>query len=237
MLPLDGRQTPVPRQRDGQTTKAPRESNLYFQAFHRYNRDVKPVRRPKKSPPARAPIAISILAGGLSTRMGRDKAKLRLGRRTMLGQVRAVAGELGWPVRVIRQDLVSRCGPLGGIYTALKTSRADAELFLACDMPFVSLTMLSEIAAKLSPTRLAAFAVVDGTAGFPFVIRREALPVVEQQMAQGNFSLQKLAAALNARRVRIPKLRQWEVKNINTPEDWRDVLKVHRAGRSAERTD
>ena len=223
---------PVPRQRNGQATKGHRESNLYFQPFRRYSRDVKPVRRPMKSRPPRVAIAISILAGGLSTRMGRDKAKLRLGRRTMLGHVRAAAVEMGWPVRVIRRDLVARCGPLGGIYTALKTSRADAELFLACDMPFVSPGLLREISAKLSRSCPATFGVVNGMAGFPFVIWKEALPVIEQQVVQGRFSLQKLAVALNARRVRIPKARQWEVQNINMPEDWRATLPSHRvAGR------
>ena len=170
-------------------------------------------------------LAINILAGGLSTRMGRDKTNLRLRGKTLLGHVRTVAKAMGWPVRVIRRDLVARCGPLGGIYTALKTSRTDAELFLACDMPFVSPALLQEISTKLSPARLAAFAVVDGAAGFPFVIRREALSLVEQQMARGEFSLQKLALALKARRVRIPKSRRQEVRNFNTPEEFREAIR------------
>lgn len=157
--------------------------------------------------------------------MGRDKTTLRFHGKTLLGHVRAVAKATGWPVRVIRRDLVTRCGPLGGIYTALQTSRADAELFLACDMPFVSLNLLQEISMKFSPSRLAAFAVVDGTAGFPFVIRKEALPLVEQQMARGEFSLQKLALALKARRVRIPKSRRQEVQNFNTPEEFREAIR------------
>lgn len=158
--------------------------------------------------------------------MGRDKSNLRLRGKTLLGHVRTVAKATGWPVRVIRRDLVPRCGPLGGIYTALKTSRADAELFLACDMPFVSSTLLQEISAELSPSRIAAFAVVDGTAGFPFVIRRKALPVVEAQMARGEFSLQKLALELKARRVRVPKSRQGEVQNVNTPDEFREAIRL-----------
>lgn len=177
-----------------------------------------------KRVPGSPSLAISILAGGLSSRMGRDKSKLRLSGKTLLGHIRAAALATGRPVRVVRRDLVTRCGPLGGIYTALKTSRADAELFLACDMPFISPALLNEIAAKLSSARLAAFAVVDGTAGFPFVIRTQALPVVEQQMARGNFSLQQLALALGARRIRIPKSRQGDVRNINTPEEWRECV-------------
>ena len=156
--------------------------------------------------------------------MGRDKTTLRLRGKTLLGHVRTVAKATGWPVRVIRRDLVTRCGPLGGIYTALKTSRADAELFLACDMPFVSLALLQEVSMKLSPSRSAVFAVVDGTAGFPFVIRKEGLPIVEAQMARGEFSLQKLALALKARRVRVPKSRRREVQNLNTPEEFQEAI-------------
>src|ERR1044072_1658113 len=39
-----------------------------------------------------------ILAGGLSRRMGRDKTRLRLGGRTVLGQIRATARQLRHPV-------------------------------------------------------------------------------------------------------------------------------------------
>jgi len=186
---------------------------------------VQPAPRSTKQVSAPPRLIISILAGGLSSRMGRDKTTLRLRGKTLLGHVRAVAKATGLPVRVIRRDVVTRCGPLGGIYTALKTSRADAELFLACDMPFVSSALLQDVSMKLSPSRLAVFAVVDGTAGFPFVIRKEALPVVEDQMARGEYSIQKLALALKARRVRIPKSRQREVQNFNTPEEFREAIR------------
>src|SRR6185436_18703729 len=61
-----------------------------------------------------------VLAGGLSTRMGRDKAQLRWGRQTLLQRAMERAGALGWPVTVIRQDRVPRRGPLGGIDTAFR---------------------------------------------------------------------------------------------------------------------
>src|SRR5216117_1095232 len=123
-------------------------------------------------------VAISILAGGRSTRMGRNKARLPFGQRSLLEHVRAVARKAGRPVRVIRRDLVPRCGPLGGIYTALKTSRAEVELFLACDMPFVSTALLSKLVSNLGPKRDAVFATFDGTAGFPFLMRVSTLPIV-----------------------------------------------------------
>lgn len=164
-------------------------------------------------------FSVSILAGGLSSRMGRDKARVRLGRRTLLARVSVVAGEIGLPVRIIRRDLVPRCGPLGGIYTALMTSRAEAELFLACDMPFVTAALLRRVLDKLKDGRRAAFTSVVGVAGFPFAMKAGCLPVVERQIAARDFSLQSLARVLRAARVSVAARRLDQTININTPEE------------------
>src|SRR5262245_50591350 len=105
---------------------------------------------------------VCILAGGLSSRMGRDKASLRLGRRTLLGHIRAIASGLGLPVRVLRDDAVPRCGPLGGLYTALQSGTHEAELFLACDMPLVSRELLEKLLRISSRTNAALFAATEG---------------------------------------------------------------------------
>src|SRR6266568_4948322 len=115
-------------------------------------------------------VEICILAGGLSERMGRDKSRLRLGRRTMLGHIRRVARELGLPVRLIRRDAVPRCGPLGGIYTALKTIRAEAVMFLACDMPFVTAALLRAVRRGFGARDDAMFVRSGGRVGFPFAL-------------------------------------------------------------------
>ncbi len=174
-------------------------------------------------------IAISILAGGQSARMGRDKTRLRLGRRTLLAQVRSTAEATGWPVRIIRRDVVSRCGPLGGIYTALKSTRAGVELFLACDMPFISQDLLFKMVRRLGAGRNALFATADGTAGFPCLIRSVALPVVERHIEARKHSLQALAEALRAKRYRVPKNQILELWNINTREDWHNAMRLREA--------
>jgi molybdopterin-guanine dinucleotide biosynthesis protein A len=196
---------------------------LYFARPGRYNRDV-------NQPALRLEIAISILAGGRSLRMGRNKARLRFRGRSLLAHVRAAAGETGWRVRVIRRDVIARCGPLGGIYTALKSSRAGAELFLACDMPFVSSRWLMALSASFGPRRDAVFSEMDGVAGFPFLLSVSALPIVEQQIQSGLFSLQALAEAMGAKRIRVPESRRLEVFNINTPQDWREAQRRRRTG-------
>ncbi|MCW5553802.1 MAG: molybdenum cofactor guanylyltransferase [Verrucomicrobiae bacterium] len=172
-----------------------------------------------KFPPTPA-LEICILAGGLSQRMGCDKSRLRLGRHSLLAHIRLEARKLGAPVRVIRRDLVPRCGPLGGIYTALIRAKAEAVLFLACDMPFVTAELLTVVQSEFQREDCALFVRVGGNAGFPFLLRREALTVVNDQMKLKQFSLQALAGALSARCLRLPSRWRAQLANVNTPQDW-----------------
>src|SRR5882672_9292240 len=158
--------------------------------------------------------------------MGRDKARLRFDGRSLLGHVRAAAEATGWPVRIIRRDAVARCGPLGGIYTALKTSRADAELFLPCDMPFITTALLTGLAGHPGAKQHAVFVSADGRAGFPFLLPAAVLPVVEQQIRSRQFSIHSLAEVLRAKFFRVPKWRALELVNINTPADWQEARRL-----------
>jgi molybdopterin-guanine dinucleotide biosynthesis protein A len=177
---------------------------------------------------------VCILAGGLSLRMGRDKSRLRLGRRTMLQHIRTVALATALPVRVIRQDAVPRCGPLGGIYTALISSNSDSALFLACDMPFVTAELLEWLLGK-ARNKQAIFIRTRGKAGFPFVLPRMASSKVTEQIQNSQFSLQALADALNAKLVPPPRRFARHLRNVNTPAEWKTALRSWRKGTIAER--
>jgi molybdopterin-guanine dinucleotide biosynthesis protein A len=180
----------------------------------------------KSAKPQSVAIGVCILAGGLSSRMGRDKAGLLLDQRTMLSHVRKAARKLGAPVWTLRKDSVSRCGPVGGIYTGLKERRSDIMLFLACDMPFVTAELLEKIIKSLKPFHNALFIRHKDLAGFPLLLRREAcLPVLEQQIAERKLSLQSLAKALKAKA--LPPPRGWShlLENINTPAEFEKARK------------
>ena len=173
--------------------------------------------------------------------MGRDKAGLRLDTKTMLGQIRAEARKLGLPVRTIRRDLGPRCGPLGGVYTALKTSHAKAEHFLACDMPFVSAALLEILLQFWRRERRAVFVKPKSKAGrsksrlaragvgFPFLVPVGAVAVVERQISRGQFALQKLARVLKAGVLPLAPDAALQLLNVNTPADWKMARQKWRA--------
>jgi len=166
-------------------------------------------------------LEICILAGGLGSRLGADKPRARLGPRTLMGHVRANAAALGLPVRVVKKDLVPRCGPLGGIYSGLETSRRRGVIFLACDMPFVSPAVLRRILGKFDGER-ALITVGKGGPGFPLVLPRSLLGTVERLIAGGNLSIRGLATASRAHTVRVPP---GALFNVNTPADLAEAKK------------
>ena len=96
------------------------------------------------------PVGI-VLAGGLSTRVGQDKAQLPWGTSDLLhsileqlGQVcneRIVVMNRTWKpdipnVKVV-SDIIPQCGPLSGIHAGLSACSEPYAFITACDMPFL----------------------------------------------------------------------------------------------------
>ncbi len=166
-------------------------------------------------------IEVCILAGGLSRRMGRDKARVRLGKRTMLARIRVVVKQFGLKARIIRRDLVPRCGPLGGIYTGLRTTPAEAVLFLACDMPFIRRELLMLVIGNGTSGARAfpVFTQGPGGTGFPLLLPKRVADQVDTAIREGRLSLGKLCATLDARKAPVPFALRRQLQNINTAED------------------
>ncbi len=96
-----------------------------------------------------------VLAGGRSTRMGRNKALLPFRGTTLVehvaGIVRQAAGSvtlIGDPVQLahlglpVFPDKLPGSGPASGIYTALTITSTDWNLIAGCDMPAVTSDIL-----------------------------------------------------------------------------------------------
>ena len=92
-----------------------------------------------------------ILAGGASSRMGTDKAQLRLGGLTLVESVAGALSEIDGRVRVVSSrhggelrglgvvpDFYEDCGALGGLHSALVHAEAQWVAVVSCDLPFVT---------------------------------------------------------------------------------------------------
>src|SRR3954466_8647373 len=92
-------------------------------------------------------VSAFVLAGGKSSRMGRDKAMLTLGGQTLLQRAQELARTITTQVRLVGsrerygpeaiEDVYVERGPLGGIHAALSSTTTGLNLVLAVDTPFV----------------------------------------------------------------------------------------------------
>lgn len=176
-----------------------------------------------------------VLAGGQSRRMGRDKAMLPAGGRTLVehvaNEVRRAAGSVtivGDPSRYGRlgyeviPDEQPGLGPLGGIATALGISRTAWNLVVACDMPSVDAELLITLLARAAATHPAPDCVVpDGPTGpepLCAVYHIGARGKIRAAIDRNILKMRTVITILNTASVNVPDGNKF--RNINTPEDW-----------------
>ena len=108
-------------------------------------------------------LTLCVQAGGISSRMGVDKALLDFGGQTLIQQVLARLSMLaqetiittnhpeGYQFLELRlvPDLIPDRGALGGLYTALHAATHPLVAVVACDMPFASPDILNACRDRL----------------------------------------------------------------------------------------
>lgn len=182
-----------------------------------------------------------ILAGGASSRMGRDKARLRLHGETFVARsayalgaitaqvsivsARTDSAELGLPVV---PDQFAQCGALGGLHAALAACRAPWAAVVSCDLPFVTGALWRRLAALRTHVCAAVAPMqADGRAQplCALYAPRACLPQVEQMLRTGELRPRLLLQAVSTRWVApdeladLPAATQFFM-NINTPADY-----------------
>jgi len=167
--------------------------------------------------------------------MGQDKALLQFQGTALIAHiartVREAAGNvtlvgnperygfLGYPVV---RDRVPSCGPLGGIYTALRTSTTDWNLVVACDMPGISapvLTALLNRSARSGKRCVTAQGKNGGWEPLCAVYHRDCLPVLASALRDKRLRMMDLMKELDAEAEVVEPL---ALANVNTPAEWKE---------------
>jgi molybdopterin-guanine dinucleotide biosynthesis protein A len=189
-----------------------------------------------------------VLCGGLSTRMGREKADLPFGAETMLERVARVLGMVAREVLVVARadqqvpghlrvvrDPVDGSGPLAGIAAGLAACTTDRALVVACDLPLVKPAVLRAVAGKLQGFDLCVPEVEGRLVATCAAYHTRVRPLVETHLARGRLRVTDLCAAAHTRIVPASELVDLDPSldsfhNCNTLDDYRRALE--RAGLS-----
>ncbi len=188
-------------------------------------------------------LAGIVLAGGMSTRMGQDKASLSWQGsdllNTVLARLAPVCSELIVVSNVARNiilpnvkvvaDKYIKCGPLAGMQAGIRASHCDYNFIAACDMPYLNTNAVAYIGE----------AAVGYDAAVPFfegyfnplhgVYRRTCLSHIEILLKEGNYSVLNFYNEINLRRITAEELKIFDPElktfiNINTPEDFQQEM-------------
>ncbi len=202
--------------------------------------------RDNNTPPFDSIVGV-ILAGGRSTRYGRNKAFEPLGDKPLISHVVETMTSLfqetilmtNTPAEyqhlglAMYRDLIEGLGPIGGIYTALKTIQTDAAFFVACDMPFLSKSLISHMVSIRER-----FDVVVPRMGWKLealhaIYRKSCIPRIEKNITDGIYQVIRIFRHLTVRYVEEEEIRQFDPKlrsflNINRPQDLRRLKKQWR---------
>ncbi|BDG59901.1 molybdenum cofactor guanylyltransferase [Caldinitratiruptor microaerophilus] len=190
-----------------------------------------------------------IMAGGRSTRMGRNKALLPVGGRRLVEHVADLFRDLFEQVLVSTNepetyaflglpavaDRIPGSGPLGGIEAGLKASRFRAAFFAACDMPLLNRDLIAYL-VSLAADHDAVVPRVDGQwETLHAVYTRDALPAVTAQLDSGDFKVARFFPRVRVRAVEEAELARFGPPrrlffNCNTPQEYEEALRLFGAG-------
>ena len=180
----------------------------------------------------------NVLAGGQSRRMGRDKALIDYLGRPIIAHVidtlRAVADDIlvvsnrtdlyrPFGARIV-PDYDPPCGPLGGIAAGLQAVQHPLAVVVACDMPFLNVTLLCWLIDLAEGYDAVVPQTGDEFEPLHAVYRRECYRPIVQRLERGERRVISFFADVRLRPVPEPDWRRLDPEgrslvNLNTPDD------------------
>ena len=195
-----------------------------------------------------------VLAGGLSRRLGRDKAIELFGEVPLIARVigrlsaltnetvvvvnnEARGGELPLPDDTrVAVDIYPESGSLGGIFSGLTAANSDWGFVVACDMPFLN----TDLIAHMLTLREDYDAVVPLLDGYPepthAAYSKACLPHIESRLKAGQLKIAGFFDDVRVRYVSESEIYNFDAEllsffNVNRPDDLERALALVEEGR------
>lgn len=145
------------------------------------------------------PLSVVILAGGRGERLGGDKAGLQLAGQTLLQRVLANLSSLSDDLIVVLRadqtlevggaravvDVAPDVGVLAGMIAGLEAARHEWAVIVACDMPFISTTLVRLMFAQREGHAVVVPHVEAGYEPLHALYHRSCVPAMWQALRAG----------------------------------------------------
>ena len=187
-----------------------------------------------------------ILAGGESTRMGKNKAFIEINGKRIIDRTVSLFREIFDDVLLVTNtpldyielkvkivtDLVPGKGSLGGIYTGLFFSSSPKAFFVGCDMPFLDRRVIQYFLSLAQTADIVVQRTKDYWQPLHAIYSRTLLKPIERLLQQGELSIIKAYQGMRVREVTGEELKPFDpdlhtLSNINTPEELKKLLETY----------
>lgn len=185
-------------------------------------------------------LSTGILAGGKSTRMGRNKALLQLNNRRFIDHIadelsifsevlissaeKGIYEDTGF--KVVYDDHAG-IGPIEGIYQILKEAEEEYVFICAADMPFLKKELVSYMAEFIS-SDYDCFCLMDEDHIHPLcaIYSKRMLGVIEELIAKGQYRLMSVLSKVRTKYIKLEMtcFDKKIVKNINTRDEYKRLV-------------
>ncbi|MCC3215592.1 MULTISPECIES: molybdenum cofactor guanylyltransferase [Chryseobacterium] len=172
-----------------------------------------------------------VLAGGKSSRMGQDKALMKMSGKTMIqhvvdnlakvfDEVFISGNRSGDPVPMnVIKDRYEQKGPMEGIRSALEHCQEDI-FVCSCDMPFVSTELMKDILQRRAENKIS-IAECEGKVYpvlgiYPYVV----LDVLANSIKNDRLRMTRFLEQQDAHYIQYDESFRPQFLNINTPESF-----------------
>ena len=179
--------------------------------------------------------SVGILAGGKSSRMGKNKALLEYESGTFISRqfsefdgheiIISSSGQKeyeNYPYKIV-SDENKDIGPIEGIRQILKSSENDYVFICACDMPFVTSEIADYIAEFIS-SDYDCYVICDEDRIHPLcaIYSRRLLPVIEKLIANGEHKLRLIFDNSRTKYISLTNtvFGKKTVRNVNTKDEY-----------------
>ncbi|HIP47634.1 MAG TPA: molybdenum cofactor guanylyltransferase [Lutibacter sp.] len=176
-------------------------------------------------------ISGAIIAGGKSTRMGVDKATIKLNQETFLQKAVTLISHFSDEIFIssntnfsnidipIVKDFYKNIGPIAGLYSILKVIPTQKVLLIPVDTPLLTKDVIQYLLANYDKKKQISICKTDdGLQMLVGIFDKSILPLLKDQINKEDYKLSNLLEKASIQIINVEKFKDQFV-NINTQAD------------------
>ncbi len=184
-----------------------------------------------------------ILCGGKSSRMGKNKALLKINDKYIISYViellQPFCSEIILSTNTCDLDFLSyrtikdkfeNIGPIAGILSALLESKNNKNIILSCDTPFINRLLISELLSYLHKYDIVLPELNGYLQPMTGVFKKDIIPILNTEIQKGNYVPPRIFEKCNLKKLKVENRSMYYYEylffNINNPKDYEKAQEI-----------